>query len=637
MGPAGRILYVDLTTGVIRTETLSPECYRKYPGGSCLAMYLLWKHCPPGADPLGPGNPLIFAVSPTTGLQISGQSRMVVAAKSPVTGGAGDSQCGGYFPAEMRAAGVDALVFLGRSPEPVYLFLKDGSAELRPARHLWGKETKTVEAMMRAECKDDRVQIAQVGPAGENQVRFASVIHMASRAAGRTGMGAVMGSKNLKAVVVRGTTRVRPALQPEFQALSRRFRELFETNPAHPYFGEYGTAGSVESQNYTGGLPTRNYQSGFFEGAGAISGQRLHDELLRRRETCFACGIRCKRVVEAPGVDPAYGGPEYETIATFGSYCGVSDLVAVVKASQLCNQYGMDTISCGATVAFAMECFERGILTREDTGGLDLRFGNAEAMLALTEMIGRREGLGNILAEGSARAAKQIGKGAEDLVVAVKGSELPAHMPQVKRSLALIYAVNPFGADHMSSDHDLTLAEGPDGLSRKRIRALGIDDYLDPRDLSTAKVRFAYWTQLFVSAIDTFCLCQFVWGPSWQLYGPNDVLELVRCATGWETSMWELMTIGERRLNLMRQFNAREGLSRKDDKLPKRLFEPLCGGPTDGVTISPEELERAKDEYYAMAGWDVKTGTPTPGKLKELGLDWLLGGQPLQDPLEVHA
>lgn len=625
MGVEGTIYVVDLTGGTIRKETLPEAEYRKYPGGSLLATYLLMKYIPKGADPLGPENVLVFATSPLAGLPISGQSRMTAVARSPLTGAIGDSQCGGFFPAEMRTAGADAIVFLGRAPEPVYFYLKDGQAELRPARHLWGKVTGEVERQLKAELGDPKVQIAQIGPAGENRVRYAAIINMASRANGRTGMGAVMGSKNLKAVVVRGTRPRKPAQPEKFRDLVRRLEALQQANPGIVHFGQYGTAGVLESQNYVGGQPTRNYTSGYFEGASKISGEALYNTVLKSRDTCYACAVRCKRVVEIQDpdiqVDPIYGGPEYETLTMFGTACCVDDLRVLCKASELCNAYGLDTISCGATIAWAMEAVEKGLL---DDGGLGLRFGNGQAMLKAIELIARREGVGDLLAEGSLRAAQKLGPAAVDLTVTVKGQELPAHMPQLKRSLGLIYAVNPFGADHQSSEHDNMLRAKPGTIIRKRLAELGIHEVLDTKDLSPAKVRFAYWTQVFYSLADTLGLCQFVWGPAWQLYGPSETVELVQYATGWDTTLWELMKVGERRLNLLRAFNAREGIGRSEDTLPKKLFQPLVGGKSDGLALDPAQIEAALDLYYQMAGWDPATGYPTRAKLEELGIAWAL-------------
>jgi aldehyde:ferredoxin oxidoreductase len=377
----------------------------------------------------------------------------------------------------------------------------------------------------------------------------------------------------------------------------------------------------------SGGLPTRNFSEGQFEGWEAITGQRMAETILKGRDTCFACPVRCKRVVEIREgpweVDPLYGGPEYETIAAMGSYCGVSDLAAIARANQLCNMYGLDTISCGATISFAMDCYEHGLLTRRQADGLDLRFGNAAAVVELITMIAERRGIGDLLAEGSERAAARIGRQAQELLVAVKGLEMPAHMPQVKPALGLVYAVNPFGADHCSAIHD---SEYTPEVGGRLLRFLGQLDLHDPqplRSLNAEKAKFAVRTQLLNSALDSLDLCLFVHG-LWGVYGPREVAEIVSAVTGWDVSVFELMKLGERRLNMMRAFNARDGLDRRQDYLPKKNFEPLKGtGPSAGTMVSKAEFERALAIYYEMMGWDAQHGLPTRTKLEELRLGWV--------------
>jgi aldehyde:ferredoxin oxidoreductase len=619
------VYHVDLTRGTVKTETVPDDVYRKYPGGSALAAYLLMQAMPAGADPLGPDNVLVMAVSPLTGLPISGQSRMTACARSPLTGAIGDSQCGGFFPAEMRTAGADAIVFTGQAAEPVYLWLHDGVAELRPAKHLWGKGTADGDRMLKDEVGDQKAEIAQIGPAGENRVRFAAIMNMVNRANGRTGLGAVMGSKRLKAVVVRGSKPPKPAMPEEFRGLVKRLKELQDINPGIGWFGEFGTAGVLGIQDKMGGQPTHNYNEGTFEHAKAIDGGTMVKTILKERDTCYACVVKCKRVVEVhdPGldVDPIYGGPEYETLTFFGTMCGVGDLKLLAKASADANMYGMDTISAGATIAWAIEAKEKGLL---DDKGLGLAYGDGQSVIRAIEAIALRTGVGDLLAEGSLRAAKTLGQAAVDLTVTVKGQELPAHMPQHKRSLGLIYAVNAFGADHQSSEHDTMLKTKAGSLHRNRLAQLGEFGNLDPRDLSDEKVQFAYTTQCFYSALDALGLCQFVWGPSWQLYGPSETVELVRAGTGWDATMQELLQMGERKINLMRAFNVREGMGKADDVLPKKLFQPLEGkGPTAGVALTSEEFEHARATYYRLAGWDPTTGNPTPEKLADLGLEWV--------------
>jgi aldehyde:ferredoxin oxidoreductase len=488
-GYAGKILHVDLTTGSLSIEEPPEDLYRTYMGGSALGLYYLLKNTPAGADPYGPENTLAFMLAGITGAPIAGQSRATVVAKSPLTGGVGDSQAGGFWPAELKFAGFDGIVIRGISPKPVYLWIDRGEVELRDAGHLWGKTTNQVDEMLVEELGDKRIQVTQVGPAGEKLVRFAAILNMATRAHGRTGMGAVMGSKKLKAIVVRGGKKKLPMADPD------RVREIMQPSIAAVRGDEdvwslakYGTLGILESQNAVGGLPTRNYQSGWmgYDRAASIGGERLFDDLLRGadegnqlklgRETCYSCAVRCKRVIEAEwegrAIDPKSGGTEYETGSVFGSYCDIDDIRAIAYANQLCNQYGVDTIAAGATMAFAINCFEQGLITADDTDGIELGWGDADAMIAMLEKTLNREGFGDVLAEGSARAGARIGNGAEDLVVAVKGTELPAHMPQVKPSLAVIYAVNPFGADHQSSEHDPSytpelIAASPDKYGKR--------------------------------------------------------------------------------------------------------------------------------------------------------------------------
>jgi aldehyde:ferredoxin oxidoreductase len=629
LGFTGKILHVNLTMGQIGIEQPPEEFYRTYWGGSAMGTYYLLKNTPPGADSLGPENTLSFMLSAATGVAISGQSRCTATAKSPMSDLIGDSQAGGFWPAELKFAGFDGIVFTGRSPTPVYLWVHDGRTELRDASHLWGKITGEVQALIQAELGDPKIEVAQIGPSGERLVRMACIMNMSNRAHGRTGMGAVMGSKNLKAIAVRGHGKVPVADQKAIARLARAITKAIPDFPDMKSLQDYGTAGVLMYQDTTGGLPTRNFTSGTFEQAEGLSGETMTDTILRHNDTCYACAVRCKRVVETEykgkKVDPFYGGPEYETLSTLGSYCGIGDMQAVSLANQICGQTGLDTISTGATIAFAMECFERGILTPDDTGGIELRFGNADAMLAILEQIARREGLGDLLSNGSAYAAGRIGRGAEELVVAVKGTELPAHMPHVKRSLALVYAVNPFGADHQSSEHDPSYAPGATQVSLERMAAIGLTSPQEDRVMNREKAKLALYTQWNYSFMDTADLCQFVWGPSWQLGGTAEMAELMTAVTGWETTIADVQRVGERRLNLMRAFNAREGAGRDRDTLPVRLLdEPLKGGVSDGLFIPRAELEAALDNYYELAGWDVATGTPTRAKLEELGVGWVI-------------
>jgi aldehyde:ferredoxin oxidoreductase len=623
-----RILHVDLSQGRLEVEKPSNAFYRKYVGGSAMGLYYILQSVRGPIDPLGPENVLTLMVSVLTGAPISGQSRMTACAVSPLVEGIGDSQCGGFFPAEMRFAGFDGIVISGKSPKPVYLWLHDGEAELHPADHLWGKTTAEVTDLLKAELGDDKIEIAQCGPAGEKLVRLAAIINMDNRANGRTGMGAVMGSKNLKAVVVRGSSKRLPWVDAAgINELAKAGAGEVPNNADVLGLRDYGTAGVVSFQHSIGSLPTFNYNAGQFAAFEEISGERMSDTILKDNDTCYACTVRCKRVVETEwgghSVEPRCGGPEYETLATFGSYCGVSDLAAVSLANQICNLHGLDTIGTGATIAWAMECFEGGLLSAEEIGRPAL-FGDAEAMVALTDMIARRQGFGDLLANGSCKAAELLGKGSE-LLITVKGAEAPAHMPQAKRSLALIYAVNPFGADHQSSEHDPMIEDGASDLYMGRLKDLGFSATLPERSLGPDKVRFAYKTQQFYSFLDTAALCQFVWGPAWTLYGPQETVAFVRAATGWsDFDVQELLDIGERKIHMMRALNSRLGLSRSADRLPAKFYVPLSGeGPTSGIALTEAEVEAALDEYYRVAGLDAGTGAPTPESLERIGLGWV--------------
>lgn len=629
LGYTGSILHVNLTEQKLTIENPPEDFYRTYMGGAAIGMYYILKEMKPGIDPFSPENILTFMDSVVTGVPVPGQSRISVTAKSPISGAIGDSQAGGFFPAELKFAGFDGIVIRGKAPKPVYLWLHNGEAELRDASHLWGKSTRVVDAMLKEEVGDAKAQVAQVGPAAEKGVLFSSIVNMVNRNNGRTGMGAVMASKNLKAIVLRGTQKVATANPARLTEIARQGAKDIKDNPDVDGLAQHGTASVVGYQNEMGTFPTRNYNEGQFEGVDRITGETMTATILKRSDTCFSCSVRCKRVVEAEKdgykVDPVYGGPEYETIGTFGSYCGVDDLEAISYANQICNDYGVDSISCGATIAFAMECFEKGIITTKETGGIDLKFGNKKAMLeVLDQIVNRSTPLGVLLSTGSARAAKVWGKEAEDCLITVKNQESPAHMPQVKKSLALIYAVNAFGADHQSSEHDWMYEAGAAELYLERLKLLGLNDAPPEGDFGPEKVKFATLTHIFYSLLDTLTLCQFVFGPAWTLYGPTETLDLVNAATGWDVTMDELLRVGERRIQMFRVFNVREGFSRKDDKLPEKFFKPLVGvGPSAGVAVDRDLLEKAIDQHYESLKW-TKEGIPTAERLKELDLGWLV-------------
>ncbi len=625
-GYNGKILHVDLTNGTLTVEEPPEAFYRKYLGGSAMGMHYILRDMPRGSDPLGAENVLTLMAGVTTGAAISGQSRLNANAKSPISGGIGDSQSGGFFPAELKFAGFDGIVIKGKSPKPVYLAIIEGKVELRDAAHLMGKISGEVDDIIHKEV-DPKAEILQHGIGAENGVLYSSLVSMSNRHNGRTGMGLVMASKNLKAVVVRGTKK--PAIfDPKaLTALNRIGPKALPENGDMDGLAKFGTAVVVMFNNTIGTLPTRNYNEAQFESCEPISGEKMAETVLKERDTCYACIVRCKRVVEIKDgpykVDPRYGGAEYETLGTFGSYCGIDDLAAISLANQICNEYAVDTIACGATIAFAMECYEKGIITSEQTGGIDLKFGNAEAMIeVLNQIVHASTPFGKLLGQGSERVAKIWGNGADECLITVKGAEAPAHMPQAKRSLALIYAVNPFGADHQSSEHDPYYEEGIGDFNLDRLKLMGLGSPQPAYSLTEEKVRFAYETELFYSMMDSAELCQFVYGPTWTLYGPAETVQMMNSVTGWDLTVDELLEVGKRRLNLFRTFNMREGLSRKDDKLPKKFFKQLAGtGPTAGFALTHEEVDSAIDTYYKLAGWTAE-GMPTRETLKKHDIEW---------------
>ncbi len=624
-GFTGKILYVDLTTGSLHTETFDEADYRLYPGGRALAAYLLLRHMPPGADPLGPDNVLVLANGLLTGAPFSTATRFTAAARSPLTGAYGESEAGGFWGPELKMAGWEAIVVTGQAAEPVYLSVQDDRAELRDARHLWGREPEEAQATIRAELGDKLTRVLQTGPGGENLVRFAALTNDLRHFNGRTGMGAVMGSKRLKAIAVRGSGKyLSLARDPEGVAdLGKRLAKLVKQHPQSWDLQEKGTPGLTAGLNAAGILPTRNFRSGAFEGADNLRWEAYEREILTARRSCYACAVRCKREVGVDDryqVSTSYGGPEYEAVAGFGSNCMVDDLQAVAKANELCNRYTLDAISTSATIAFAMECFEHGLIGPEDTGGLDLRFGNAEAMVRCVELIARREGIGNLLAEGSRRAAEVIGGDAHYFAIEVKGQELPMHDPRGKVAVGLGYAVSETGADHLTAFHDTMLAN-PESVGFKGAMPLGIREPLAPRDLSRKKAEAYALLENWSSLERAVGLCYF--GPAPRSFiSVGEVVDVIHAATGWDVTVEELLQTGERATNLARIFNVREGFSRADDTLPRRLFEPLEGGALAGVAYPKDDFVRALTDLYEIKGWDLQTTMPTRERLAALDIEW---------------
>jgi aldehyde:ferredoxin oxidoreductase len=510
---------------------------------------------------------------------------------SPLSGGYGESEAGGFWGVELKKAGFEAIVIEGVSPRPVYLWIKDGKAEIREADRLWGLETADAEREIRNELGDQRIRAAVIGPGGEKRVRFACIHNDITHVAGRTGMGAVMGSKRLKAIAVRGS-RLPECAEPErLRELNRWMMLNFKDISRH---WRFGTGSEMIKSEEMGNIPVRNFQGGRFPGIEKITAQVLREKYVEKMDNCHGCPIRCKKMVKLEGrygIDPVYGGPEYETLTALGSNCGIDDLEALIKAHEICNRHGVDTISAGVAISFAMECVERGILGPADTDGLDLRFGNAEAMVRMVERIALRQGFGDVLAEGAKRAAQKIGKGSEAWAIQVKGQDLPMHEPRCKQAMGLHYATNPAGADHNTTIHDTQAIEGQTGIK-------------------------LYEKGFAAQLTNTLGLCKFV---PWT---EEQVRQAVAYVTGWDMTAPELMQVVERGVTLSRIYNLREGFTEKDDALPKRFLETPADGPLKG--LDPVKFAEARASYYRIMGWDEQ-GVPMAARLEALGIGWADG------------
>jgi aldehyde:ferredoxin oxidoreductase len=622
LGTTGKYLRVDLSTGYIEIEEFSEDFYRQYPGGKAFAGYILLNEMPAHTEPFSPENVLVIANGLLTGAPVSTATRYVVSARSPLTMGYGESEAGGFWGPELKMAGFEAIVVKGRSPKPVYLWIKDGEAELRPAEHLWGGLTGEVQETIREELGDKNIRVLQIGPAGENLVRYAGITNDLRHFNGRNGMGAVMGSKNLRAVAVRGKERYKTlAHDPDaLLSLGRTLAKRVRNDPLSWSLQNTGTPGIVEPLNSSGILPTRNFRQGAFEHVDEVKWEAYEENLLTARRSCYACAVRCKREVAVDGKTSDYGGPEYETVGAFGPNCGISDLHAIAKANEKCNAYMLDTISTGATISFAMECFEHGLITKEDTGGIDLRFGNAEAMLAMIDQIALRQGLGDLLAEGTLRAAKKIGGDSMYFALQVKGQELPMHDPRGKYNVGIGYAISEIGADHLVVAHDTMLAN-QESAPFTSVLPLGITTAQPARSMNLEKMKQFFQLEKVTSLEKVIGYCFF--GPAPRSFIQiEEMVDSINMASGWELSLDQALEIGERATNLARVFNAREGFTRTDDTLPERLFDGLENGALEGQAMPREEFEQALTELYNIKGWDPQTGNPTRDKLSALSLEW---------------
>lgn len=622
-GYNGKILRVDLTNQTTSIETPPETFYRRYMGGRAIALYYLLKEQKPGIDPLAPESMLIFAASVITGAPAPAIPRYTVAGKSVMTGGFGESEAGGNWGPELKKAGFDAIIITGRAPKPVYLFIQDGVAEIRDAGRIWGKDIADVERIIKLELDEPRVRVASIGVAGENLVKYACILNDIVSANGRHGFGAVMGSKKLKAIAVRGHGNIELFEPESVMELAKWVASTYRQNSISQSLSEYGSCAGFAGNNAAGMLPTSNFKAGAYAEYKAIEGEVMRSKYIGKKR-CFACPIGCKKLTkvvdERFNVDSDYGSPEYETIAAFGSNMEIADANVVIKANELCNRYGLDTISTGVTISFAMECYQNDLLTESDTGGLELRFGNSLVMLELIDLIAHRKGIGDLLAEGSVRAAAKIGGNALNYCNDSKGLEYAMHDPRAKYAVAIGYATAIAGPDHMSIPHD-TFYETLESIQARGLDAIGFYEPVELLARDVRKAKMAVYGQIYWGIFNVLGACVFGFQPR-GIIPVDKFVQLVKSITGFNTNLFDLMEISRRAINLAKLFNLREGLSKKDDTLPRRAFEPLAGGRLAGVSIEQTQFENSRRDYYQLMGWDAETGIPLPGTLNSLDIAW---------------
>lgn len=607
-GYVGQLLRVNLNNKEISKEPLREDWARDFVGGVGLAARIFYEEVGPKIDPLGPENKLMIMTGPANGTMIPAASRTAVCAKSPYTHSFFHSIFGGYLGPEIKFAGYDGIIFEGKAGRPVYVWINDDRVEIRDAEHLWGKNPFEAQEIIRKEIGDEEIHIATIGTAGEEGVPYAMIL-CDIRAAGRGGIGSVMGSKNLKAIAVRGTGGVTVPNILRVYNTALRLNELVATIPAVKGLSGYGTPRNVAAMNEAGILPTRNWQTEVFQGMKNITGEAMREKVVKGDRACFACSINCTKysVVPSGPYKSIINGADYETIYGFGSICEVDNIEALCKADELCDHYGIDLISTALSIAWAMECYEKGIFTKKDTDGIDLRFGNTDGMLKMIEKIGKREGLGALLAKGTRDASKTVGRDTIRFSVQNKGLEWPGHTCRPFPAAAVGYATGPRGGSH----HDIRPTPEKSGLVDRKI--------IEGKGALAAEIN--HWLIL----CDSMLLCHLgepIWGP---IRISQNTIEVLNAVTGWDLNYEQARRIAEREWNMIRCFSAREGFTREDDQLPIRFMEePIPEGPMKGSCIPKETLERLKNDYYSYRGWDLKTGNPTKEKLIELGLEFAI-------------
>ena len=614
-GYVGKILRINLTDQKANEEELPLDVAKAYIGGAGFGIKYLYDEVPPGANPLGPDNKLIFASGPFSGTTIPCASRMAVTAKSPLTGAVGMALTGGQFPVELKYAGYDALIIEGKAEKPTYVWIKNGKVQFRSAKKLWGMKTTDCQQIVKNELNDQNIRIACIGPAGENMCKIACIINEL-RAAGRKGLGAVMGSKNLKAIAIRGNAKVAIADKEKLKIARAEFTKAMKESPVlYPHFSKLGTSMIVDPMCALGIFPGKNFiATGEFAPVDKL-GAEVQETRNVGSEHCYGCPVGCSQMKMAKtGVYKGIlsEGPEFETMYSFGGMTGVTNIDAIIAADRLADELGLDTISAGVTIGFAMELYEKGILGKEETGGLELNFGNDEAMITLLRLMAFREGIGDILADGTKAAAQKIGKDSDKYAMHVKGLELPGYDVRGAKAHGLNYATSYTGADHNR------------GYAFQEIFGIAIPYEVD-RFAVEGKGKLTKWNQdVRTATCDAPTMCAFLLDMAVPAIATQNTANLMEAVAGLKYTPEEVQAVGERINNLARAFNVREGFTRDDDTLPDRLMtEPLKEGASKGQFISKDDLKQMLDEYYTERGWDTNTGVPGREKLTELGLEYV--------------
>jgi len=623
-GYNGKILEIDLEKRNYSSEKIDKRLYRSTMGGSCLAATYLMENLKERVDPLSPENLLIFSTGIITGAPVPGSAIYSVVSKSPLTNRIYESPTPGYMGEKIKKAGYDLIAIKGKSEDPIIVFINDGEIKFVNAKEYWGMDTGEATEKIYNEIGRD-VSVASIGTAGERLVLFASIVNDFMFNTSRGGFGAVMGSKNIKAFVVRGTKDIEIFDRKKLSLLSKRYKDHFLENPVSK--GHYeggGAAGFVEWVSNEGLQSARNAHHTSFSKAHEIDGNTIVEKYGYENISCTNCYGGCKRklIKNIDGIDKRYGAPELETLASIGLGSELDDMDKVLKACELTSRYGLDGTSTGAVIAFANECYENGYITEKDTGGIKLDFGNSDAAISLIELIVNRENIGDILADGVKRASEKLGPPTNEYALHVKGMEISTHDPRTKAMLGLGYAVNPNGPIYTAVEHDTDFDFNASELYMNKISPLTVYDRLEATSLGQKKVRMFYLLQPAFSMLDAVGACIFAFSPV-RYFDFRDLVQIIDAITGWETSLFELFKIGEKRLAIFRSFNMREGFTPEDDRLPDRYFKEIEEGPKKGIKLNKIEFEEAKELYYRIARWNKDTGWPEYEKLLELDIDWI--------------